>query len=222
MQQQPGSTCTFVIAMALNVMRLAVSICMSFEHAYLLSVSHPLHLLYHWGVDKYMSMNHILALTAMTDMHFPKRLQWNAESLAVCVSCTSRATWREGIDVPLVYEKGKCRHEQLQSAPPPSLSRAPTRLYPQRFLLAPRQRLMTLQAGLGPIAPSLLFPYKWRLSVFIVRRVTQQPADGGLPRPRWKGRASFRNALACMVTHGHTGRVHYTITYRGVSLCVCV
>lgn len=57
-----------------------------------------------------------------------------------------------------------------------------------------RQRLMTLHLGDGAYlscTPPLF--YKWRLSVFIVQRVTRQLADGGLPWPWWTSRASFRN-----------------------------
>lgn len=117
-----------------------------------------------------------------------------------------------------MYEKGEVQTWAAAVKPPlpcPHLS-LPTAF----FLLVPRQRLMTLQSGLGPISPALshsplsLSLYKWRLSVFIVQRVTRQPADGGLPWPRWTSGASFRNrrSLARSVTHCHTGRVHHTIT----------
>lgn len=131
-------------------------------------------------------------------------------------------------------KKGKCRHKQLQSSP-----HAPTRLYP--FLPPPFAHAQTtvddaaVRSG-AYLSRSLSHTslltrshslYKWRLSVFIVRRVTRQPADGGLPWPRWTGGgASFRNrrvarSLARLVTHGRTGRVHHTISAE-VYCCVCV
>lgn len=46
----------------------------------------------------------------------------------------------------------------------------------------------------APLPFHLLYSlYKWRRSVFIVRRVARQPADGGLPWPWWTSGASFRS-----------------------------
>lgn len=108
-----------------------------------------------------------------------------------------------------VWKKGKCRHEQLQFSPLPAPLPAscphPSVLSVSSLPL-PRQRLVTLQSGMGglslPLSRSSLSPslshslYKWRLSVFIVQRVTRQPADGGLPWPRWTSGASFRNGCS--------------------------
>ena len=69
---------------------------------------------------------------------------------------------------------------------------------------------------------SLSLPlYKWRLSVFIVQRVTRQPADGGLPWPRWTSGASFRNRRSLGDSQPHRqGSPHYHCW--GILLCVCL
>ncbi len=143
----------------------------------------------------------------------------------------------EGIDVPLimhVWKRGSADMSSCSQLPPspcPHLS-LPTAF----FLLMPRQRLMTLQSGLGPISPALshsplslslsrslsLSLYKWRLSVFIVQRVTRQPADGGLPWPRWTSGASFRNgrSLARWLTATQAGFTTLSLL-RYFAACVC-
>ena len=86
-------------------------------------------------------------------------------------------------DIPLimhVWKKGKCRHKH--SLPPIS-----PLIFPRRRFLASEPALDA--AAVGSISLSALSfthsLYQWRLSVFIVQRVTRQPANGGLPRPRW-------------------------------------
>lgn len=86
-------------------------------------------------------------------------------------------------------------------------------------------RALSLSLSRQPPAPLSLALYKWRLSVFIVQRVTQQPADGGLPWPRWTSGASFRNrhSLAQWLTATQAG-VHHIITaevFCCAGLCVC-
>lgn len=102
-------------------------------------------------------------------------------------------------------KRGKCSHKRLHSA-----SRVHFSVFLFLFFLpafpwlAARQRLMTLHSegrALSLAPPSLrrlpfhlLYSrYKWRRSVFIVRRVARQPADGGLPWPWWTSGASFRS-----------------------------
>lgn len=74
-------------------------------------------------------------------------------------------------------------------------SHASTCFYPQPFLcLWLDSDWWRCIWGPGPISRALPHSlYKWRLGVFIVQRVTRQPADGGLPWPWWTSRASFRN-----------------------------
>lgn len=107
----------------------------------------------------------------------------------------------EGIDVPPIMHAWKRGSADTSSC---SQSHAPTRLYPQ---LMARQQLMTLHSGLGPISLARPTLYKWRQNVFIVQRVTRQPADGGLPWPRWTSGASFRNrrSLAWWLTATRAG-----------------
>lgn len=60
-----------------------------------------------------------------------------------------------------------------------------------------------------PLPSHLLYSlYKWRRSVFIVRRVARQPADGGLPWPWWTSGASFRRRLLTRWLTALASRVH--------------
>lgn len=126
---------------------------------------------------------------------------------------------REGIDVSLIMHGWKKGSTDMSSC---SQSHAPTHLYPQPLsCLCPNSSWWRCRWVYLSCAPHS--HYKWRLNVFIVQRVTRQPADGGLPWPPWTSRASFRNrhSLPCSVTHCHTSRVHYIVAAE-VFFCVCV
>lgn len=95
-----------------------------------------------------------------------------------------------------------CKCEKRGNAGWSSCSRLPLILFPHPSLptafscLCPdsgwwrcsRDWGLSLRLSLPPHSLSLSL-HKWRLSVFIVQRVTRHPANGGLPRPRWTSRA---------------------------------
>lgn len=147
----------------------------------------------------------------------------------------SGAYWRERrrIHSPnhASLKKGKCRHKQLQSCPRPS---TPPCSCPDSGWWCCSQE----QGPSLPLSHSLSHSplsgllYKRRLSVFIVWRVTRQPADGGLPWPRWKkGGGSFRNgrvahSLAWWLTATPAGfttlsLLRYIAAWFLVCVCVC-
>lgn len=150
-----------------------------------------------------MTINNTTLMTeAVATIYSPRLIACQFVSLRTCcliLWCLLFGTghvplkWEE-TDVPPVARalgKGKCRHEQLQSVS--QAGPCPHPWHTALFLHMPKQRWMMLQLGLGPFSPALPTLHSGRQSVFIVQHVTLQPADGGLPWPRWASRASLRN-----------------------------
>lgn len=116
-----------------------------------------------------------------------------------------------------------------------SQSHAPTHLYPQPFffffLLLPRQRLMTLQSGLGPISCARSLSSPLSRSLQMKAECIYSPACHPAASGRGITLATMnkwgliqKQALARSVTHCHTGRGSPHYHCRGILLCgfVCV
>lgn len=125
----------------------------------------------------------------------------------------------EGIDVPLimhVWKKGKCRQEQLQWTPPPSLPPMPPPVFTHSSFLACAQTAVDDAAvGRGAyLSRSLALP---TLSVQMKAECIYSPACHPAASGRGITLATMnkrdliqKQALARWVTHCHTGRVHHT------------